>query len=34
VAALLKSVRGAIARHCAKPDRLLRLVEAVGKRER
>jgi hypothetical protein len=34
VATLLKTVRGALARRCAKPERLLRLIEAVGKRER
>jgi geranylgeranyl diphosphate synthase type II len=34
VATLLKAVRGAISRRCAKPERLLKLIEALGKRER
>ena len=34
VATLLKTVRGALARRCAKPERLLKLIEALGKRER
>ena len=34
VTTLLKSVRGAVARRCAKPERLLQLIEVVGKRER
>ncbi len=31
---LLRAVRGALARRCAKPERLLRLIEALAKRER
>jgi len=34
VAALLKRVRATITRRCAKPDGLLRLIEALAKRER
>ena len=34
VATLLKTVRGALVRRCAKPDRLLKLIEALAKRER
>ena len=34
VSTLLKAVRGAVARRCPKPERLLRLIDAVGKRER
>jgi geranylgeranyl pyrophosphate synthase len=34
VTALLKSVRSALARRCAKPERLLKLVDAVARRER
>jgi len=31
---MLRAVRGSLARHCARPDRMLRLVEALAKRER
>jgi geranylgeranyl diphosphate synthase type II len=31
---LLRAVRSSLARHCARPERLLRLVEALAKRER
>jgi geranylgeranyl pyrophosphate synthase len=31
---LLRAVRGSITRRCAKPDRLLKLIEALAKRER
>ena len=34
VAALLKTVRGGIARRCARPERLLKLIEALARRER
>jgi geranylgeranyl pyrophosphate synthase len=32
--ALLRSVRGALARRCARPERLMKLVDALAKRER
>ena len=34
VATLLKGVRASLARRCTKPERLLKLIEALGKRER
>ncbi len=34
VATLLKSVRASIARRCAKPEKLTRLIDALSKRER
>jgi geranylgeranyl diphosphate synthase, type II len=34
VATLLKTVRGALARRCAKPERLLKLIEGLARRER
>ena len=34
VAVLLKAVRSAIARRCTEPERLLKLIEALAKRER
>jgi geranylgeranyl pyrophosphate synthase len=31
---ILRAVRAALARRCARPERLLRLLEALAKRER
>jgi hypothetical protein len=31
---LLRTVRGALARRCARPERLMKLVDALAKRER